>query len=56
MIEENALHGTEKKMDQKYQEMNGNKDYSFMIINKSAPRNERTKIVSPGGLVQKVVF
>ncbi len=40
MIEENALHGQEKEFDALYQEMNGQKDFSFMIINKSAPRKD----------------
>jgi hypothetical protein len=51
MIEENALHGQEKEFDELYQEMNGRKDYSFMIINKSEKKSDRNKIVSPTGEV-----
>lgn len=53
MIEENALHGGEKEFDKLYQEMNGRKDFSFMIINKSEKRMERNKIVSPDGTVER---
>ena len=52
MVEENALHGGEKEFDELYQEMNGRKDYSFMIINKSEKKENRNKIVSPSGEVQ----
>lgn len=54
MIEENALHGEEKKFDESYQEMNGLKNYSFMLVNKSLPKKDRTKIIHPGGIVEEL--
>ena len=53
MIEENALHGEEEALDAAYQDMNNRKDFSFMLIIKSNKKNERTKIVHPGGIVEE---
>ena len=52
MIEENARHGKEKEIDELYQDMNGRKDYSFMIIIKSNPAGSRTTVVSPDGSIE----
>ena len=41
LIVENAIHGTEKELNALYQEINGLKDFSFLVILKSNKPSER---------------
>lgn len=56
MIEENAKTNEGKVLDKIYSDMSMQKNYSFMLINKSNIYKERTKIVEPGGYVTSIII
>lgn len=56
MIGDNANKNEEKILDKIYSDMSLQKNYSFMIINKSNKYRDRTKIVEPGGYVTNIII